>query len=145
MINPGMDLVDSCVLIDILAPNPWTTWSERMLLDWGGDLVVNAVILSEVALGFTAWEDLLVALPPDKYRRDELDDRMAFLAGQAHRAYRQRGGTRERTLPNFLIGAHAALAGMTLITRDPKRYRQHYPHLALIAPDTHHGHLVPGP
>lgn len=67
----------------------------------------------------------------------------AFLAGQSHRRYRHKGGTRDRTLPDFFIGAHAIVSGLTLVTRDPRRYRQHFPRLKLIAPDTHVGELVP--
>jgi predicted nucleic acid-binding protein len=69
--------------------------------------------------------------------RDDIPYEAAYLAGRAHISYRARGGSRDRTLPDFLIGAHAAVKGYRLLTRDQARYRSYFPNLTIIAPDTH--------
>jgi len=87
-----------------------------------------------VSVGFDRVEDLEAALPPDVFRRDPLPYEAAFLAGKSFLAYRRRGGHRGTPLPDFYIGAHAAVAGYQLLTRDAARYRTYFPRLALIAP-----------
>jgi len=89
---------------------------------------------AEVSIGFDRVEDLEDALPPDLHRRDPLPYEVAFLAERSFLAYRRRGGRRATPLPDFYIGAHAAVAGHQLLTRDARRYRAYFPRLALIAP-----------
>jgi predicted nucleic acid-binding protein len=130
-------LVDSNVLIDSLTHDPaWGEWSSRQL----GQLlnqtvvVINPLIYAEVSIGYDTVEAVEDALPPQLYRRDELPFEAAFLAGKAFRAYRRRGGVRLAPLPDFYIGAHAAVAGYQLLTRDSTRYRTYFPTVDLIAP-----------
>ena len=130
-------LVDSNVLLDVLTPDPrWEAWSAPALQSaaerW--PLVVNAVIYAELAAGFNRIEDLDAALPASVFRREDLPWEAAFLAGKAFVSYRRRGGARRSPLPDFYIGAHAAVRGYQLLTRDATRYRTYFPTLALIAP-----------
>nr|WP_294506613.1 type II toxin-antitoxin system VapC family toxin [uncultured Rhodopila sp.] len=131
-------LVDSNVLLDLTAiDSDWTDWSARAL-EAASDrfrLVINAVIYGEVSVRYSRIEELDLALPEALFEREELPYEAAFLAGKAFRRYRQSGGTRRSPLPDFLIGAHAAIAGYQLLTRDIARYRTYFPHLRLIAPD----------
>ncbi len=130
-------LVDSNVIIDVAtADAEWLDWSAAMLTAAGerGTVFINPIVYAEVSAGFDSLEALDDALPEAFYARASLPWEAALLAGQAFRQYRLRGGTRTRTLPDFLIGAHAAIAGMTLLTRDPRRYRTYFPKLKIIAP-----------
>lgn len=131
-------LVDTNVLLDVLTSDPkWGDWSAAALAGVGSgkQLVINAVIYAEVSAEFDTLEDVDVALPSGIFAREHLPYDAAFLAGKAHKAYRQRGGTRTATLPDFLIGAHAAVSGHSLLTRDARRYRTYFPTVSLIAPD----------
>ena len=131
-------LVDSNVLLDLTAKDSdWTEWSARALEAASNRfrLVINAVIYGEVSMRYSRIEELDLALPEALFEREELPYKAAFLAGKAFRTYRQRGGTRRSPLPDFLIGAHAAIAGYQLLTRDVPRYQTYFPHLRLIAPD----------
>lgn len=130
-------LVDSNVLLDIASGDPvWGTWSEAALtrLAQSAVLVINPLIYAEVSVGFDRIEDLEAALPRTDYRRDAVPFEAAFLAGKAFRLYRRNGGKRSSPMPDFYIGAHAAVAGYRLLTRDPKRYRTYFPTVRLIAP-----------
>jgi predicted nucleic acid-binding protein len=130
-------LVDSNVLLDVATEDrAWAAWSARALAQAAGDsvLVINALVYAEVSVGFATIEDLEDALPPEIYRRDPLPYEAAFLAGKCFLRYRRRGGKRSSPLPDFYIGAHAAVAGLRLLTRDPRRYREYFPTVALIAP-----------
>lgn len=100
-----------------------------------GGLVVNPVIYAEVSIGFQRIEELEEALPPALFRRDALPWEAAFLAGKAFLEYRRSTGLRRTPLPDFYIGAHAAVRGFTLLTRDASRYRSYFPTLALVAPE----------
>ncbi len=130
-------LVDTNVLLDVLTADPrWGEWSATRLeeaLDQGR-LVIDPVIYAEASARYERIEDLDDALPPDVFDREPIPWEAAFLAGRAHRAYRARGGRRDRTLPDFFIGAHAAVRGYRLLTRDATRYRTAFPKLELIAP-----------
>jgi predicted nucleic acid-binding protein len=131
-------LVDSSVLIDVVgAPGPWADWSEAALRTAAQEdiLVISPVIYSEVSMGFDSIEALDAALPPALYRRDPIPLPAAFLAGRCFLDYRRRGGSRTGVLPDFFIGAHAAVAGYRLLTRDARQYRTYFPTLQLIAPD----------
>ena len=96
--------------------------------------MVNAVIYAEVSIGFGAIEDLEDAVPVDLYRREALPYEAGFLAGKCFLRYRRGGGLKQSPLPDFYIGAHAAVAGYRLFTRDGTRYRTYFPGLVLIAP-----------
>ena len=130
-------LVDSNVLLDILTVNnPWYAWSSNALATAADSarLVINTIIYAEVSVRFSRIEDLEEAFPRSFVIREPIPDAAAFLAGKVYLAYRRRGGTRTAPLPDFLIGAHAAVAGHRLLTRDPARYRTNFPQLALITP-----------
>jgi len=132
-------LVDSNVLLDILTEDPrWEGWSTDALADAAesGPLYINPIIYSEVSIRFTTVEALEEALPPQDYRREQIPWSAAFLAGKAFLAYRRNKGGRSTVLPDFFIGAHAAVAGLDLLTRDVARYRSYFPSVPLIAPQT---------
>ena len=135
--DPGT-LVDTNVLIDIVTADPvWGQWSSDALAHAAdsGELAINPIIYAELAGGFDRIEDLDAALPVDVYRRDELPWPAAFLASRVFIRHARARGTLTRVpLPDFLIGAHAAVAGMRLLTRDPRPYRAHYPTITLLAP-----------
>lgn len=131
-------MVDSNVLLDILQEDArWFDWSADQLTQCAdrSTLVINPVIYSEVSIGFDTIEALDQALPVSHIRREPLPWEAAFLAGKCFVKYRRAGGQKRSPLPDFLIGAHAAIAGMTLLTRDAARYRTYFPKLPLIAPD----------
>ena len=115
----------------------WSTWSQAALLAAGdaGRLVINPVIYAEVSVHYREIETLDAILSPRDFVRRPIPWPAAFLAGKLFLEYRRRGGTRRSPLPDFFIGAHAAVAGMPLLTRDPSRYRSHLPSLALLAPE----------
>ncbi len=130
-------LVDSNVILDILTlDRKWSDWSGETLASIGDQsrLVINAVIYAEISVRFSRIEDLEDALPARTVSREPIPFEAAFLAAKAFVRYRRRGGARSTTLPDFFIGAHAAVAGYRLVTRDPARYRSYFPHVALIAP-----------
>ena len=119
-------LVDSNVLLDILTEDPrWLNWSTESLAEAAevGPLYINPIIFSEVSIRFTTVEALDDALPPRDYRREPLPWAAAFLAGKVFLAYRRNRGTTSSTLPDFFVGAHAAVADLDLLTRDVGRYR----------------------
>lgn len=130
-------LVDSNVILDIVAEDAdWFDWSSSMLSRsaQAGRLVINPLIYAEVSCGFDLIEDLDEAIPVEYFGREPLPWAAAFLAAKAFVAYRRRGGRRSAPLPDFYIGAHAALAGHTLLTRDARHYRTYFPKLRIIAP-----------
>jgi hypothetical protein len=130
-------LVDSNVILDVVTDDPdWGDWSSDQLAEaaQAGALIINPVIYAEVSAGFDRIEDLDNALPTTYYRRLPLPFEAAFLAGQCFVKYRKRGGSRRSPMPDFYIGAHAAIAGYTLLTRDAKRYRTYFPTLRIVAP-----------
>jgi predicted nucleic acid-binding protein len=131
-------LVDSNVLIDVLSDDPtWAGWSGNALLGAGaaGALVINEVIYAEVSARYSRVEVLERELPADDFQREHTPWPAAFLAGKAFVEYKRRGGSRHSPLPDFFIGAHAAVAGLRLLTRDPGRYRTYFPRVELIAPE----------
>jgi predicted nucleic acid-binding protein len=130
-------LVDSNVLLDVMAGDPrWAGWSHESL-ERAADhhrLVLNPIVYAEVSVRFSRIEDIEEALPPSMIEREPIPYEAAFLAGKVFVAYRRRGGPRTVPLPDFFIGAHAAVAGYRLLTRDPARYRTNFPTLELLAP-----------
>jgi len=130
-------LVDSCVLIDVLADDPnWAEWSLMQLERCAqmGPLVINPIILAEISPRFERAADLDAALAGLPLQRDALPWDAAFLAGQAFKVYRQLQGQKSAPLPDFYIGAHALVNGWQLLTRDQARYRSYFPRLTLVAP-----------
>lgn len=131
-------LVDSNVILDIFTIDPqWFEWSATSLqraVD-SGTAVINPIVYAEVSVYFSAIEELDIALPPDHFRRDPLPWTAAFLAGKAYRIYRRKAGTKRSPIPDFYIGAHAAVAGFRLLTRDPRLYRSYFPTVKLVSPD----------
>jgi predicted nucleic acid-binding protein len=133
--GPGT-VVDSSVLLDVFTDDPrWGAWSQERLTEAAGRgaIVLNPVVLAEVAPRFSRLEALRSALPSMAMIED-VPVAGAFLAGHAHAAYRRAGGSRTAVLPDFLIGAHAAVSGRPLLTRDPRRVAAHIPGARLIAP-----------
>jgi predicted nucleic acid-binding protein len=129
--------VDSNVILDVVTDDPeWGDWSSDQLAEaaQAGALIINPIIYAEVSAGFDRIEDLDDALPTTYYRRLPLPFEAAFLAGQCFVKYRKRGGSRRSPMPDFYIGAHAAIAGFTLLTRDATRYRTYFPTLRIVAP-----------
>lgn len=130
-------LVESNVLLDVFSEDPaWFDWSSEALSSMAetSTLVVNPIVYAEVSARFTTIEELEEALPADRFARESLPWEAAFLAGKCYLAYRRRGGERRSPLPDFYIGAHAAVRGMTLLTRDASRYRTYFPKLELVSP-----------
>ena len=130
-------LVDSNVLLDLLTSDTaWSEWSASALEQCAnkGTLCIDAVIYAEVSIGFNRIEEVEAALPEASFRRLPLPFEAAFLAGKAFLRYRRQGGSRTSTLPDFFIGAHAAVAGLRLLTRDASRYRAYFPTVEIIAP-----------
>ena len=130
-------LVDSNVLLDVATNDPeWGGWSAQALERIADErvLVINPLVYAEVSIGFDRIEDLENALPTDLYRREELPYAAAFLAGKCFVTYRRAGGLKHSPLPDFYIGAHAAVAGYSLLTRDGSRYATYFPGLELITP-----------
>ena len=129
-------LVDSNVLLDLFTDDAaWAAWSEARLAEAfdAGQVVINPLVYAEISVAFDRIETLDDALP-EQLGREDLPWEAAFLAGKCFVDYRRRGGTRRSPLPDFYIGAHAAVTGRTLLTRDANRYRTRLPTLALISP-----------
>jgi len=130
-------LVDANVLLDVLTEDPaWLEWSTEALgaAAESGPLWINPIIYAEVSVRFSRIEDLERALPPQDYRRAQLPWEAGFLAGKAFLQYRRNGGTKTSTLPDFYIGAHAAIAEVPLLTRDSSRYATYFPTVSLLTP-----------
>lgn len=130
-------LVDSDVLIDLIGPgSQWTPWSRRALAaaSENGAAFVNQIVYAEISVGFAAVEDCDWALDARGIERVPLPWPAAFLASRAFLDYRRRGGRKLSPLPDFFIGAHAAVEGLRLLTRDTRRYRTYFPTVELIAP-----------
>jgi predicted nucleic acid-binding protein len=130
-------LVDSNVILDVVTDDKdWGDWSASMLAQAAHDgrIVINPQIYAEVSVRYARIEDLDDALPPEYFTREALPWAAAFLAAKVFVKYRRRGGSRPAPLPDFFIGAHAALAGYTLLTRDARRYRTYFPSLRIVRP-----------
>ena len=130
-------LVDSSVLLDILTEDRrWFDRSSAKLASMTEDheLIINPIVYAEVSIGFDRIEDLDAALPRESFRREPLPWEAAFLAGKCFIRYRRAGGGRRSPLPDFYIGAHAAIRGISLLTRDVARYRTYFPKLDVMVP-----------
>lgn len=131
-------LIDSNVLLDIMTEDPrWFSWSAHAL-ERAADssrVLINPIVYAEVSVRYSRIEDLDEALPKGMIEREEIPYEAAFLAGKSFLAYRRRGGTKLSPLPDVFIGAHAAVAGYRLMTRDAARYRTYFPKLSLVTPE----------
>jgi predicted nucleic acid-binding protein len=130
-------LIDSCVFLDVITGDArWADWSAEQIgaaMDLGR-VVINPLIYAEVSVGYETLEELDELLPATDYEREPLPFVAGFAAGKAFVRYRRSGGGKRSPLPDFYIGAHAALAGYRLLTRDARRYQTHFPSLDVIAP-----------
>jgi predicted nucleic acid-binding protein len=133
-------LVDSNILIDIFADDPrWRAWSVAQLLRARreGSLIINPLIYAEISAAFPTQRKLDEAVGPERFRRESLPWDAAFNAGRAFLAYRRAGGLKRSPLPDFYIGAHAEVKNYILLTRDLSRYREAFPTLRIVSPETH--------
>lgn len=132
-----MILVDSCVVIDVLENDRnWAGWSQTQLENWSarGPLLINAVIYAELSAYASSKESLEAEIAAAGLAVSELPRDALFLAGRAHAAYRRRGGTRAGVLADFLVGAHAAVLRIPILTRDVTRFRAYFPTINLVSP-----------
>ncbi len=130
-------LVDSNVLLDLFTRDPtWYAWSSQAVADAANTsrIVINAVIYSEASVRFSSIEDFEEVLATPVIEREHIPYEAAFLAGKAYAMYRRRSGNKLSPLPDFFVGAHAAVAGYRLITRDATRVRTYFPQVTVITP-----------
>ena len=131
-------LVDSNIILDIVTEDlRWLEWSSAALsrLAEKHALAINPIIYAEISIGFEKIEEVEAVLPADYFRRLPLPWEAAFLAGKCFQQYRRKGGQRRSPLPDFYIGAHAAVDGLGLLTRDKGRYQTYFPKLKIIGPN----------
>jgi hypothetical protein len=132
-----MVLVDTNVLLDVVTSHPqWADWSQQQLeaAALKDSLAINAIVYAELSVGFRRIEEVEAVLLKAQIAVEDIPREALFLAGKAFQRYRARGGTRTGVLPDFFIGAHAAVLGISLLTRDARRYADYFPKLVLIAP-----------
>jgi predicted nucleic acid-binding protein len=127
------------VLLDVITGDQrWADWSATEIaaaMD-AGRAVINPLIYAEVSVGYQTIEELEELLPPGDYEREPLPYLAGFAAGKAFLRYRRGGGDKRSPMPDFYIGAHAAIAGYRLLTRDARRYRTYFPTIEIIAPSS---------
>jgi predicted nucleic acid-binding protein len=131
-------LVDTNVLVDVLEDDPqWAEWSIGQLRAQSQihRLVISPIIYAELSLTFSTLEALDKALEMMMLPVIEIPKSALFLAGKAFLQHRRQGGTKQNVLSDFFIGAHAAVSGLPLLTRDTGRYRSYFPSVKIIAPD----------
>jgi predicted nucleic acid-binding protein len=132
-------LVDSSVLLDIFTADPaWGEWSTSRLEKAcsQGTVFISPVIYAEISIRFSRIEDLEEAISESGLTWSEVPREALFLAGKAYLSYRRKGGLRTAPLPDFFIGAHAAVSDLVLLTRDPDRVRKHFPKVRLSSPSS---------
>ena len=132
-----MLLVDTNVLVDVLEDDPdWADWSITQLQNQAQvhQLIINPIIYSEVSLTFSSVEALDDCLDAMKLKMVDIPKPALFLAGKAFVQYRRQGGTKHNVLADFFIGAHAAVSGLPILTRDERRYASYFPSVRRIAP-----------
>ena len=132
-----MILIDSNILLDLASEDSeWYMWSAAAVTAAGSafELAINPIIYAEASIRYATPNEFDYAFPVENFRRLAIPYAAAFLAGKAHLEYRNRGGSRTSPLSDFFIGAHAAVSGFRILTRDPRRYRRYFPTVELIAP-----------
>jgi hypothetical protein len=130
-------LVDSNIILDVFLDDPnWAEWSESKLEKFSAltKLYINPIVYSEISIGFKRIEELESVLNRAGFQMLDIPKEALFLAGKAFLKYRKNRGTKRSPLPDFYIGAHAAILEMELITRDESRYRTYFPTVKLISP-----------
>ncbi len=128
-------LVDTNVITDVLYGDPvWETWSDAQINRWQADLWINPIIYAELSYRATSTAEVDQVVTSLGLQYAELSKQALYLASQAFKAYRQRGGTRTAPLPDFFIGAQAQAEGFTLLTRDKNRFETYFPNVPLICP-----------
>lgn len=131
-------LVDSNIILDVFLDDPvWADWSEATLSEYAihTPLFINQIIYSEISIGFNKIEELEAAISSSGFQMLEIPKEALFLAGKAFLNYRKRNGEKRSPLPDFFIGAHAAVSGLALITRDKNRYQTYFPTVRIISPE----------
>lgn len=131
-------LIDSCVLLDLFTDDPnWADWSENILNQYSqtNSLYINSIIYTELSIGFNRIEELEAAINQIGIKVLEIPREALFLAGKIFLEYRKNKGTKNSTLPDFFIGAHAIVNSLTLVTRDTARFKTYFPKLRLITPE----------
>jgi predicted nucleic acid-binding protein len=131
-------LVDSNIILDVFLDDPlWAEWSEAALSEYSRHtpLFINPIIYSEISIGFKRIEELEAAISSGGFQMLEIPKEALFLAGKAFLNYRKNKGEKRSPLPDFYIGAHAAVSGLALITRDKKRYQTYFPTVKIISPE----------
>ena len=128
-------LVDTNIIADVVYKDPvWASWAADQLAIYAGTSIINPIVYSELcyyANGFDEVDELVLAFG---FKLEELPRRALFMASQAYRAYRQRGGTKTAPLPDFFIGAHAQALGIPILTRDAGRFATYFPGVQMISP-----------
>jgi predicted nucleic acid-binding protein len=130
-------LVDTNVILDLVENDPvWADWSQQQLeaASLQATLCINPVIYAELSIAFEAIEELESMLKQGEIHLEPVPREALFLAGKAFVSYRRKKGRKTGVLPDFFIGAHAAVAGIPLLTRDTSRYATYFPTLDLISP-----------
>jgi len=130
-------LIDSNIVLDVFLNDPkWADWSESKLDEYDqlGALYINSIVYSEISIGFERIEDLESAIAKAGFKMLEIPKEALFLAGKAYLKYKKRKGTKRTPLPDFYIGAQAAVFNLDLITRDVSRYKRYFPTVKLITP-----------
>lgn len=133
----SLTLVDSNIILDIVTENPqWYAWSSGSLAKFGDDggVAINPLIYAESSAKYESIEDFEFAISLMNFQRLSLPWEAAFIAAKCHLKYKKSGGAKTSPLPDFYIGAHAAVSGLQLLTRDAKRYKNYFPKLKIIAP-----------
>jgi predicted nucleic acid-binding protein len=133
-----MLLVDSNVVLDVLCDDPhWARWSREQMRARSlvHPLAINGIVYAEVSIAFNAMDRLDRAIEALGLRVLEIPRPALFLAGKAFLQYRRQGGTKQSILADFMVGAHAAVAGVPVLTRDGQRYRSYFPTVEVISPD----------
>jgi predicted nucleic acid-binding protein len=130
-------LVDSNIILDVFTDDPnWADWSESMLEEYSNvsTLYINSIVYSEISIGFNRIEDLESAIIGAGFQMLDFPKEALFLAGKAFLKYKKKRGARSSPLPDFFIGAQAAVLNIALITRDVSRYHSYFPTVNLISP-----------
>jgi len=131
-------LVDTNVVLDVVQNDPaWAQWSQAQLdaASLRSALLINPIIYAELSIAYRRIEELEQMLSKGGFRVEQIPREALFLAGKAFMRYREQGGAKGGVLPDFFIGAHAAVAGIPLLTRDARRYRSYFPKLELLSPE----------